>query len=153
MLQHNENIQQTLSEQFGTYLTQHQLKHTPERFTILRSVCRLQRFTIEELQASLTELTISRATVYNTISILQDAGLVQKLDKEYGVRATQYELVRASDSSVQIICQRCGRVSIVRDSTISRMLEDKRWSNFVPDHFSLYVFGKCKVCRRKLNKK
>lgn len=153
MLQHNENIQQTLSEQFGNYLTQHQLKHTPERFTILRSVCRLQRFTIEELQASLTELTISRATVYNTISILQDAGLVQKLDKEYGVRATQYELVRASDSSVQIICQRCGRVSIVRDSTISRMLEDKRWSNFVPDHFSLYVFGKCKVCRRKLNKK
>jgi hypothetical protein len=38
----------------------------------------------------------------------------------------------------------------VKDSTISRMLADKRWSNFVPHHFSLYMFGQCKVCRRKV---
>ncbi len=147
-----EDILQHTREQLCAYLDEHQLRHTPERFTILATICQLQRFNIEELRGALTELTISRATVYNTLTLLEDANLIQKLDKEFGVRATQYELVGATDSSVQIVCQRCGRISVVKDSTISRMLADKRWSNFIPHHFSLYMFGNCKVCRRKMYK-
>ncbi|MBO5405266.1 MAG: transcriptional repressor [Paludibacteraceae bacterium] len=148
-----EDILQSSSSRLCAYLDEHQLRHTPERFTILSTVCKLQRFTIDELRASLNELAISRATVYNTLSLLEDAQLVRRLTKEYGVRAAQYELVRATDSVVQIICQRCGRVGIVKDPTIKRMLADKRWSNFEADHFSLYVVGQCKVCRRRSNKK
>lgn len=148
-----EDILQSSSSRLCAYLDEHRLRHTPERFTILSTVCKLQRFTIDELRASLNELAISRATVYNTLSLLEDAQLVRRLTKEYGVRAAQYELVRATDSVVQIICQRCGRVGIVKDPTIKRMLADKRWSNFEPDHFSLYVVGQCKVCRRRSNKK
>lgn len=149
-----EDIFQRSSEKLCAYLNEHRLRHTPERFTILEKICKLQRFTIDELRSTLTELTISRATIYNTLSLLEDAQLVQKLDKEFGVRAAQYELIQANDSSVQIICQRCGRVSVIKDSTISRMLADKRWPNFVPHHFSLYIFGCCKICRRKMiNKK
>ena len=148
-----EDILQSSSSRLCAYLDEHQLRHTPERFTILSTVCKLQRFTIDELRASLNELAISRATVYNTLSLLEDAQLVRRLTKEYGVRAAQYELVRATDSVVQIICQRWGRVGIVKDPTIKRMLADKRWSNFEPDHFSLYVVGQCKVCRRRSNKK
>lgn len=148
-----EDILQSSSSRLCAYLDEHQLRHTPERFTILSTVCKLQRFTIDELRASLNELAISRATVYNTLSLLEDAQLVRRLTKEYGVRAAQYELVRATDSVVQIICQRCGRVGIVKDPTIKRMLADKRWSNFEPDHFSLYVVGQCKVCRRRSSKK
>lgn len=148
-----EDILQSSSSRLCAYLDEHQLRHTPERFTILSTVCKLQRFTIDELRASLNELAISRATVYNTLSLLEDAQLVRRLTKEYGVRAAQYELVRATDSVVQIICQRCGRVGIVKDPTIKRMLADKRWSNFEPDHFSLYVVGQCKVCRCRSNKK
>jgi Fur family ferric uptake transcriptional regulator len=147
-----EDIQPTPAELLANYLVEHQLRHTPERYTILAKICELQRFTIDELRSKLTDITISRATVYNTLSLLEDARLIQKLDKEFGVRTTQYELVHASDSSVQVICQRCSRVSTVRDTTISRMLADKKWSNFVPHHFSLYVFGHCKVCRRKIKR-
>lgn len=147
-----EDIQPTPAELLANYLVEHQLRHTPERYTILAKICELQRFTIDELRSKLTDITISRATVYNTLSLLEDARLIQKLDKEFGVRTAQYELVHASDSSVQVICQRCGRVSTVRDTTISRMLADKKWSNFVPHHFSLYVFGHCKVCRRKIKR-
>lgn len=125
------------------------MKHTPERYSIMRAACHLQYFTIEELRAALTELSISRATIYNTLSLLENARLVQKLDKEFGVRTAQYEWVQDSESTVQIVCTKCGRISPVKDSTISRMLADKRWSNFVPHHFSLYMFGQCKVCRRK----
>ena len=138
------------TEQLRAYLTEHGLKHTPERYSIMATACRLQHFTIDELRASLTEFSISRATIYNTLALLEDARLVQKLDKEFGVRTAQYEWVIDRESSVQIICSKCGRVSPVKDSTISRMLADKRWTNFVPHHFSLYVFGECKVCRRKV---
>ena len=147
-----EDIQPTPAELLANYLVEHQLRHTPERYTILTKICELQRFTRDELRSTLTDITISRATVYNTLSLLEDARLIQNLDKEFGVRTAQYELVHASDSSVQVICQRCGRVSTVRDTTISRMLADKKWSNFVPHHFSLYVFGHCKVCRRKIKR-
>lgn len=144
-----EDIQPTPAELLTTYLDEHGLRHTPERYLILEKICELQRFTIDDLRRKLTEITISRATVYNTLTLLEDAHLIQKLDKEFGVRSTQYELVHASDSSVKIICQYCGRVSEIRDTTISRMLADKKWSNFVPKHFSLYMYGHCKVCRRK----
>ena len=145
-----ENNIDKATEQLRSYLTEHGLKHTPERYTIMTAACRLQHFTIDELRNALTELSISRATIYNTLSLLENARLVQKLDKEFGVRTAQYEWVHNSDSSVQMICTKCGRVSPVKDSTISRMLADKRWSNFVPHHFSLYVFGQCKVCRKKV---
>lgn len=147
------DILQSSSDLLRAYLDEHQLRHTPERFAILAAVCKLQRFTIDELRASLENLTVSRATIYNTLSLFEDAKLVYRLSKEFGVRTAQYELVKSSESSVRIICQRCGRVGIVKDPTINRMLADKRWSNFVPDHFSLYVFGNCKVCRRNAKNK
>lgn len=147
------DILQSSSDLLRAYLDEHQLRHTPERFAILAAVCKLQRFTIDELRASLENLTVSRATIYNTLSLFEDAKIVHRLSKEFGVRTAQYELVKSSDSSVRIICQCCGRVGIVKDPTINRMLADKRWSNFVPDHFSLYVFGNCKVCRRSAKNK
>ena len=38
-------------------------------------------------------------------------------------------------------------------TTILRMLADKKFSNFIPERFSLYIYGKCKTCRSKLLKK
>ena len=140
------------SNKLYAYLNEHQMRHTSERIFILEAICRLKSFTVDELRASLTDMNISRATVYNTLVVLEKAEIVHRLDKEFGVRATQYELIQYSESSVQVICTRCGRTSKVKDTTIHRMLSDKRWSNFEPQHFSLYVYGKCKVCKNKKSK-
>ena len=48
--------------------------------------------------------------------------------------------------------QRCGRVREVKDSTFSRILEDKRMNNFVLERYSLYLYGHCKVCKKKTKK-
>ncbi len=125
------------------------MRHTREREVILEKVCDLRCFSVEQVRNVLTEMTISRATIYNTLDVLQKAGIIHRLDKEFGVRAGQYEVVQANASHIQIICQRCGRVSEVRDTTINRMLADKRFTNFNPQRFSLYIYGTCKVCRRK----
>ena len=131
------------------YIDEHGMRRTREREVILERVCDLRCFYVEQVRDSLTELTISRATIYNTLDVLEKAGIIHRLDKEFGVRAGQYEIVQANASHIQIICQRCGRISEVRDTTINRMLADKRFTNFNPQRFSLYIYGTCKVCRRK----
>jgi Fe2+ or Zn2+ uptake regulation protein len=134
------------------YLNKHHMRHTAERIFILEAICRLKSFTVDELREQLTEMNISRATVYNTLTILEKAEIIHRVEKEFGIRATQYELILHNESSVQIICTRCGRVSKVKDTTIQRMLSDKRWTNFCPQHFALYIYGKCKICRNKKTK-
>lgn len=151
----NEDLYRKAYDQLCAYMDEHQMRYTPERFNILSSVCRLQRFSVEQLRNSLTELLISRATVYNTIELFEKAGIIRHIEKEYGVRAGQYELSYLKASSVYIICQRCGRTREVKDSTFTRVLEDKKLSNFVLERYSLYLYGKCKVCKKnsKLIKK
>ena len=151
MPQRKEEILKKSTDLLNDYLDAHHLKHTPERVIILASVCRLQRFTIHELRDSLTEFAISRATVYNTLLLFEKANIIIRLEKEFGVRTTQYELSVMKESFVHIVCQQCGRVSKVNHSTITRMLADKKWSNFVPHSFSLYIYGHCKICRKKRN--
>jgi Fe2+ or Zn2+ uptake regulation protein len=80
---------------------------------------------------------------------MEKAGIVHRLEKEFGKRAAQYEILFLRTSSVKIICQKCGRISDIKDSTIQRMLEDKNFTNFNQERFSLYIYGHCKVCRRK----
>jgi Fur family ferric uptake transcriptional regulator len=136
-------------ELMADYIERNQLRNTAERFNILRAVCTLQRFSVNELQAALTDIAISRATVYNNLCLMEKAGVVHRLENEFGKRATQFELVFLRTSSVRVICRLCGRVSEVMDSTIQRMLEDKNFTNFIQEHFSLYMHGHCKVCRKK----
>ena len=131
------------------YIERNQLRHTAERMTILASVCTLQRFSVDDLRYSLTGITISRATVYNALTMMEKAGIVHRLEKDFGKRAAQYEILFIQHSSVKIICRNCGRISEVKDSTIQRMLEDKSFTNFTQERFSLYIYGHCKICRRK----
>ncbi len=144
-----DDIYRRAAERLHAYSEEQGLRRTREREVILSQVCALRCFSAEQLQLGLTELTISRATIYNTLTLFEKAGIIHRLSKEFGVRAGQYEVVQAGASSIQIICQRCGRVSDVKDSTINRMMADKRFANFNPTRFSLYVYGTCKVCRRK----
>jgi Fur family ferric uptake transcriptional regulator len=150
MSQKKEDIYRRAYDQLCAYMDEHKLRYTPERFNILSSVCTLQRFTIEELRNSLSEIIISRATVYNTIEILEKAGIIRHIEKEYGVRAGQYELSYLKGSSVYIVCQQCGRIREVKDPTFTRVLEDKRLTNFVLERYSLYLYGRCKVCKKKI---
>lgn len=147
-----EDIYRKSYEQLCSYMDEHNMRHTAERFSILSSACTLQRFSVDDIRYALTGIIISRATVYNTLELLEKVGIIRRIEKEYGIRGGQYELTCLKSSSVQIICQRCGRMSEVKDTTISRMLADKKFSNFIPERFSLYVYGHCKICRRKLLK-
>jgi len=149
MSQKADDIYRHALERVNAYVSEHRMRRTHEREVILQKACALRCFSVEQLQAELTDITISRATIYNALSLFTKAGVLHRLDKEFGVRAGQYEVTQAEASHIQVICTRCGRVSEVRDTSINRMLADKRFTNFNPSRFSLYVYGVCKVCRRK----
>lgn len=148
MTNKNSDIFRKAYDTMCVYLDEHHLHHTTERFTILQAACELQTFSVEELRASLVEINISRATIYNNLNLLEQAGVLRRLDKEFGVRAGQYEIIRPKTSTIKVICGKCGRVSEVKDTTINRMLADKKLSNFNPAYFTLYIHGQCKSCRR-----
>lgn len=148
MRKEQKNIYPIFSEKLSAYIKEHNMRHTQERFVILEKICEMQHFTIEELRSVLCELMISRATVYNAVMLFESMGLIHKLHKTYGVRATHYQIAQATHSTIHIICERCGRVSQVRDVSTAKILIEKPWSNFEVEYISLYLFGHCKRCKK-----
>ena len=63
---------------------------------------------------------VGRATVYRTIRLLLDAGVVCKLALRDGT--TKYSLARIEHHH-HVVCVRCGTVREFRDSTIERLVK------------------------------
>ncbi|MCH8205486.1 MAG: transcriptional repressor [Chloroflexi bacterium] len=74
-------------------------------------------FSAEEVSAELPG--VGRATVYRTIKLLLEAGLVCKLALPDG--APRYSLARVEHHH-HTLCVRCGTVGEFRDATIERLL-------------------------------
>ena len=74
-------------------------------------------FSAEELCGELPQ--VGRATVYRTIKLLLDAGVICKLALPDG--APKYSLARVEHHH-HVLCIRCGAVSEFRDATVERLL-------------------------------
>ena len=133
------------------YIATGKLRRTHERYIILRQICNFPaQFTAEQLQLLCTkELAVSRATIYNTLQLLLDASLLISYPLYAGSKTTCYELCIKKNSRMYFRCSQCGRVVEFEDKSISSLVKNRRYSNFVPTNLSLYVFGTCKVCRRQ----
>ena len=130
------------------YLTQHHLRRTPERLTILDSVVEMRgSFTPADLLQSLTEsgFRLSQATVYNTLKLFEAAGIVRRRRTEDGVEI--YECASRADEHLTLVCSRCGRSTEFRDTELAKLLTLRRYSSFVMTGFDLYIHGLCSRCR------
>src|SRR5882757_8663931 len=96
---------------FRRYLHQEKLKFTPERAMILDAVLRKEGlFEPEGLIDHLKSLghRVSRATVYRTLSHLQDAGILKQVF--FDDRQTYYEVIAGRQTHDYLICVATGRV-------------------------------------------
>lgn len=146
-----DNSTNPIVRKFSEYLDAHGMRKTTERYAILKRIMEINgHFTIEELQQIIDNdgFRVSRSTVYNTVELLMDAKMLRRHVFE-GMQA-QYE--RITLPHTHLICTTCGKVKEVRDTNFAAFMNARRFNAFNTDHYSLYVYGTCSTCARKLRR-
>ncbi|MFA6799185.1 MAG: transcriptional repressor, partial [Bacteroidales bacterium] len=106
-----KEIQATVRQIFSNYIEKKGLRKTPERFAILDEVyARTGHFDVETLYIQMKNASyqVSRATLYNTMDLLIDCGLVVK--HQFGKNIAQFEKTYRCRQHDHIICTSCGKV-------------------------------------------
>ena len=96
---------------FRKYLERRGLKLTAERQAVFDELfARHEHFEADELLVRLRakQRKISRATIYRTLDLLVDSGIVGRV--RIGEMGYRYERLRAGEHHDHLICNDCGRV-------------------------------------------
>lgn len=153
MVQDNENKTQRLREEvrFESFLRAKKLKLTGERMAILGAIFKREHhFDAETLHAELKVQggDISRATVYRTLDLLVQCGLVRK--SSLGSSHANYEAAHDDEHHDHLICLNCNAVfEFFRPDLEALQEQICKAQDFKPLHHSLQIFGLCKACQGK----
>lgn len=131
------------------YLRRSRRRCTPERYMVLSAAEAIPgHFTIESLTKMLSDSGrhVALATVYNTVQLLVDCGLLRRLRLSNDT-AARYEVTTANHH--HLLCTRCGKIKDVSDPALEELLKTRRFSAFTPESFALSVYGICSACARK----
>lgn len=144
-------IYSELKKQFTGYLMDKKLRKTEERYTILKHICSIQGhfdiFTLHEMLET-ENFHVSRATLYNTLDIFIEAGLI--IRHQINPQSVQYELRLYADTHQHLICTQCGEVREIRNQTLKAEMKNLKVRRFTPEFFCLYIYGICSKCTFRL---
>ncbi len=136
------------AHRFEAYLRSKKLKLTGERMEILAAIFQKNaHFDAEELHAELKQQgrDISRATVYRTLDLLVQCGLVRK--SSLGSSHANYEAAHEDEHHDHLICLNCNKVIEFYRPELERLQDDIcHEQHFKPLHHSLQIFGLCSNC-------
>jgi Fur family ferric uptake transcriptional regulator len=124
---------------------------TNQRALIVRSaLARHDHYTAEELLriCQETDPHVSRATVYRTLRVLEQAGFVEGLETGEGSR--KFEHVLGHEHHDHMVCTSCGTILEFRDEELEARQEvAAQKAQFEIHHHSLRLYGLCRNCRSR----
>ena len=136
-------------EDFDKVLGEHGKRRTPERFKILESALEFaKQFTIEDLIDAMgaKNFIVCKATVYNTVLLLVEAGVLRHFSVE---NRSHYE--RADNVSfIHLKCEHCGKVKLVKDPNFMAYMNARKFMAFTTSYYNLTVYGVCNDCARRI---
>ena len=140
---------------FKQLLRDNGLKFTIQREVILEMLYSSDEHLTPEslhhlIQEKHPDLNTGIATVYRTLSLLEDSDMVTSLS--FGAQGKKYEL-GAKDHHDHIICTKCGTISeFVDDEIETRQKKIAEELGFIMQEHSMQIYGICLACQSKMKK-
>lgn len=146
---------------FSDFIVCRKMRQTPERMSILRTAIDMpSHFSPAELLRKLNSSgrAFSVSTVYSTLSILVDAGILRRVLFDSRVPIYERSLrvcgnCRTRKHHHLLVCTSCGRIAETHKSDISpeilQSMLGKNSIGFTPGEISLTVYGLCRRCMCK----
>jgi Fur family peroxide stress response transcriptional regulator len=124
-------------------------KATPQRIAVCRfALSSREHPSVQRIHKEVKEIhpTVSLATVYKTLQILTEIGLIQELD----FPKSQARFDSYVEPHINLVCLRCGKIRDVNDPAAREMVAGiAATAEFTRTGQRLDVYGICKMCRSR----
>ena len=138
--------------EFKDIIRSNGLKFTSQREAILQTLYKNpQHFTSENLyllvKKSYPKLNIGIATVYRTLGLLEENGLVSSIS--LGIQGKKFEIANKPHHD-HLICEECGEIVEFENTKIEALQEEIAKENgFLLTNHLMQLYGLCKRCQTK----
>jgi len=143
---------ETLLTDFKKLLKLNNLKYTTQRELILKIIYDNDgHFTPEDIynliKQSYPDVKLGIATVYRTLTLLEDADIVSSIS--FGTQGKKYEF-GLKEHHDHLVCLECGGIEEFFDDTIEKQQEEiAKKFNFKMTNHIMKITGICKNCQSK----
>lgn len=124
------------------------LKLTPQRYAVLDFLVRSREHpTADKISAALNRRypRASRATIYNTLNALRDAGLVHEVYMDDSVARFDANL----DEHHHFVCRVCNRLEDVPVEAVGELPGRKLEGGHTVENYEIVMRGVCAACQRR----
>jgi Fur family ferric uptake transcriptional regulator len=134
---------------FRAYLRDQNLPVTLQRLAIAEAMLSAsEHLSAEEIARAVRARgsTVGTATVYRTLDILVQSGLV--VERDFGEGFKRFEAARGVPQHEHLLCTVCGRVVEFRDERLERMTTlHAEAHGFARQRHRLVIYGVCDACQ------